>query len=340
MSGTTRVGWAVLDRECDALDRAMSADARHSAILTVTMKVARLVRGGQLEESLARAKLGQVIRRHDPTRQAELDRALTGALRKADPWLPPEGTAIQFVDRAARQAAAVDWLHDGPCVDDRIARGGSAGATALAVCVFFAARSNRIGSTMLSETYAQIGEATCLDPMTVYRQQARWGRWITQVAKGSKELDKETGEITSTASIWRLELPREGSNPLSPKRPSSAIPSGYSGFDPRVNLDLGNPLHLPWTQRWRRRLGGRNEWRIWLALDAQDEMTQADIVRATGITKNAVRGRLPVMLNAGEIIEAEPGLYMRSLGESIYDDPSVYDESRTCSRCRPTGVAA
>jgi len=310
MSGTDRLGYVVLERECESLDRVMCGDARHQTILTVTMKVARFVNGGQLEESLARQRLGQVVRRHDPTRLGELDRALTGAIKKADPYIAPDRTAIQFVDRGEHQAAAVAWLNDGPCADPKIAQAGTAGATALAICTFFAAQACRVGSTMLSETFAQIGEATCLDPMTVHRHQQRWGRHITQVKKGSKKFDKETGEITNVASLWRLELPR-GQNPLLPKGPSTAIPSGYSGFDPLVRIDLADQLHLPWSERWRRRRGGRNEWRIWIALDDHDEMTQAELMKATGITKAAVRERLPVMQNAGEIIEAEPGRFVR-----------------------------
>jgi len=138
------------------------------------------------------------------------------------------------------------------------------------------------------------------------------------------------------ASLWRL---RESVPYVQQPEGQRYDPCGDIAHQGQIHVPLGEDIALPWADRWVKRKGGRQEWRLWLALADDDAMTHGQLVKATGLGKNQVSEYLSLMANAEEIAQTDPGRWVRLHGPSWYDDLSTRQHSG-CRRCRPLSVRA
>ena len=334
--GNTRYGRAGLEAELIDLGVSLQTrGVRHAAIVKTTWHLAGLVKGQQLAERYTATAAENLIRGLAPDRLGDFHRAWASALRKAPARYPAIRDAYRpGSERSERLPLIAEWLDRGPCSDPALALGKTKGANAFAVCVYFAAAASTAGTTFIRESFTDIGARLCVGPATAWRTMPLWLPWVQLVEKGRAQR-----EGPNLRSVYRLrdELTRTEPKSQYEMIPGLAPPANevhFTSGHPFVQIDLGNPLHLPHAERWVRRRGGRQEWRIWLALDEIGGFTTAEIGARAGLHRHQVTEVLRRMMTAGEVTEPEPGRFTRSLGQSIYDDPA-FRGVQGCVVCRP-----
>jgi hypothetical protein len=314
---TTRYGRRVLDDQAHLLDAALVVGyERHGSMLRATMTVASRVLSREINEAEARDRLAEVVRRRLPARVGELLAAWASALRKAEPRGPQtDHDHIRFADPVERRAAIGEWLNHRVLADDVVARGGTSGATALAVVVALSLTASRTGSTMLSESLRQLAAGAGVTKDATWRTRHLWGRHVERVARG--ELTDDGKLVASIWSLRGLDAPCRNSRHPEGRTPDVVRDVANSG------IDLADPLAAPNAARWLARQGRRAEWRCWLALDAYDALSAVELRTATGYSRDVVGRSLRLMTTAGEVAEVDRGRYQRVTGASIYDEQAT-----------------
>ena len=141
------------------------------------------------------------MRAKQPHHLGEFWKAWDSALAKATPRGPrTDRDAFRYRERVERQQAAQGWMDD-VCDDPVITQGGVRGATALAVCSYFARVLSATSSSLVEEINATIATgAGGMSTRTVSRTRPMWSRHVERLRAGKPATD----QTAPTLSLYRL----------------------------------------------------------------------------------------------------------------------------------------